>query len=148
MCCDKPYLGVMSFGGTSASGIMSMAEGTVVDIKPSKLTIKVSKTLEVDLNQPISGRLGGRVVLPVSGSMMVLRQGDIASNIVVADSLDAYSISKCEALQALAFVTPSQITSQITTYTLKDPQTYADIVDFAPLYVYANPAETKLIFYK
>lgn len=132
----------------SASAIMSMAEGTVVDIKPGRLSIKVSKTLEVDLNQAVADRLGGRVVIPVSGSMMVLKQEDIASNIVVADALDEYSISKCEALQALAFVTPTQITSQITTYTLKDPQTYADIVDFAPTYVYANPSETKLIFYK
>ena len=79
---------------------------------------------------------------------MVLTQEDVASNIVVADSFDDYSISKCEALQALAFVTPTEITSHITTYTLKDPQTYANIVDFAPTYVYANPSETRLIFYK
>ncbi|MEI7653014.1 MAG: hypothetical protein WCJ70_01895 [bacterium] len=133
---------------TSASGIMSMAEGTIAGIKPSKLTVKVTKTLEIELEQPIADRLGGRVVLPVSGSMMVLKQEDIASNIVVADSLDDYSISKCEALQALAFVTPTHIPSHITTYTLKKPQTYADIVDFAPAYVYANPSETRLTFYK
>ncbi len=133
---------------TSASGIMSMAEGTIAGIKPSKLTVKVSKTLEIELEQPIVDRLGGRVVLPISGSMMVLKQEDIASNIIVADSLDDYSISKCEALQALAFVTPTRIPSHITTYTLKKPQTYADIVDFAPVYVYANPSETRLTFYK
>lgn len=132
----------------SASAIMSMAEGTIASIKPTKLIVKVSKTLEAELNQAVTDRLGGRVILPISGSMMVLKQEDIASNIVVADSLDDYSISKCEALQALAFVTPTEITSHITTYTLKDPQTYADIVDFAPTYVYANPSETRLIFYK
>ena len=132
----------------SASAIMSMAEGTIAGIKPTKLTLKVSKILEVELNQAVTDRLGGRVALPISGSMMVLTQEDVASNIVVADSFDAYSISKCEALQALAFVTPTEITSHITTYTLKDPQTYANIVDFAPTYVYANPSETRLIFYK
>lgn len=132
----------------SASAIMSMAEGTITGIKPTKLTLKVSKILEVELNQAVTDRLGGRVALPISGSMMVLKQEDVASNIVVADSFDDYSISKCEALQALAFVTPTEITSHITTYTLKDPQTYADIVDFAPTYVYANPSETRLIFYK
>lgn len=132
----------------SASAIMSMAEGTIAGIKPTKLTLKVSKILEVELNQAVTDRLGGRVALPISGSMMVLKQEDVASNIVVADSFDDYSISKCEALQALAFVTPTEITSHITTYTLKDPQTYADIVDFAPTYVYANPSETRLIFYK
>ena len=132
----------------SASAIMSMAEGTIAGIKPTKLTLKVSKILEVELNQAVTDRLGGRVALPISGSMMVLKQEDVASNIVVADSFDDYSISKCEALQALAFVTPTEITSHITTYTLKDPQTYANIVDFAPTYVYANPSETRLIFYK
>ena len=132
----------------SASAIMSMAEGTIAGIKPTKLTLKVSKILEVELNQAVTDRLGGRVALPISGSMMVLTQEDVASNIVVADSFDDYSISKCEALQALAFVTPTEITSHITTYTLKDPQTYANIVDFAPTYVYANPSETRLIFYK
>jgi hypothetical protein len=132
----------------SASAIMSMAEGTIAGIKPTKLTVKVSKTLEAELNQAVTDRLGGRVALPISGSMMVLKQEDVASNIVVADSLDDYSISKCEALQALAFVTPTEIDSHITTYTLKDPQTYASIVDFAPTYVYANPSETRLIFYK
>lgn len=132
----------------SASAIMSMAEGTIAGIKPTKLTLKVSKILEVELNQAVTDRLGGRVALPISGSMMVLKQEDVASNIVVADSFDDYSISKCEALQALAFVTPTEITSHITTYTLKDPQTYADIVDFAPTYVYDNPSETRLIFYK
>lgn len=132
----------------SSSAIMSMAEGTIVGIRPTKLTVKVSKTLEVELDQAVIDRLGGRVVLPVSGSMMVLKQEDVASNIVVADSLDEYSISKCEALQALAFVTPTQISTHITTYTLKDPQMYADIVDFAPTYVYANQSETRLTFYK
>lgn len=132
----------------SASAIMSMAEGTIAGIKPTKLTLKVSKILEVELNQAVTDRLGGRVALPISGSMMVLKQEDVASNIVVADSFDDYSISKCEALQALAFVTPTEIASHITTYSLKDPQTYANIVDFAPTYVYANPSETRLIFYK
>ncbi len=132
----------------SSSAMMALFEGTVGDIKKGTITVRVAKVLEVKVNESVSSRFGGRCLITKATQAMVLGLPDVGGNIVVAPDFTDYSISKFEALQAQAFVSPIAIHTHIPSYTLKKPNEYADIVDFAPTAVYANPSESILIFYK
>jgi hypothetical protein len=132
----------------SSSAMMALFEGTVGDIKKGTITVKVAKVLEVKVNESVSSRFGGRCLITKATQAMVLGLPDVGGNIVVAPDFTDYSISKFEALQAQTFVSPIAIRTHIPAYTLKKPNEYADIVDFAPTAVYANPSESILIFYK
>ena len=132
----------------SSSAMMALFEGTVGDIKKGTITVKVAKVLDVKVKESVSSRFGGRCLITKATQAMVLGLPDVGGNIVVAPDFTDYSISKFEALQAQAFVSPIAIRTHIPSYTLKKTNEYADIVDFAPTAVYANPSESILIFYK
>ncbi len=132
----------------SSSAMMALFEGTIGEVKKGSLTVKVAKVLEIKVNEPVTSRFGGRCLVTDSAHAMILGLPDVGGNIIVAPDFTDYSISKFEALQAQAFVTQAPARTHIPTFTLKKTSEFADIVDFAPLAVYANPSESTLIFYK
>ncbi|MEI6327536.1 MAG: hypothetical protein WCO78_05485 [Candidatus Roizmanbacteria bacterium] len=132
----------------SSSAMMALFEGTIGEIKKGIINVKVSKALEVKINESVSPRFGGRCLVTNSAQAMVLGLPDIGGNVVIARDFTDYSISKFEALQAQAFISQASIRSHIPTFTLKKAADYTDIVDFAPTAVYANASESTLIFYK
>jgi hypothetical protein len=132
----------------STSAIMALVEGVVSTVSPTTITVKVNKTLSVPVMQTVEDRFGGRTLITDDTRAQILDENSVAASVIVGTAFSTYTVSKCEALLALGFITATPHTTSLRSFTLKEPQTYTDIVDFAPENVYANAGEKELIFYK
>ena len=134
---------------SNISSICALVDGSVASIDQKSLEIKVGKTIVINIKQPLNVRFGGKVVITDNSQAILLSLPQVEDNIIVAQELSEYILSKLEALGARFIITSRSLSkvSPICIVVDKDNDIQA-IVDFAPHAMYANATENFLTFYK
>ncbi len=128
--------------------IPSLVTGTVGTVTDQSIQIKVAKTLEIEILEKTSGRIGAPVVITDSSHAVLLSLPQVQGMIVISKEFNDYVVSKLEALQVAALISSTKPNTKATSFTLANPTSFDAIVDFCPTAMYADPSQSRLIFYK
>lgn len=130
--------------------VNALAKGKVTKIDEDKISIKVTATKYVSLQETVPHRFGAKVLITSSTQAILLTLPEVKDSVIFVPEISDYVVAKLGALGVLYIVTKSDIVSSPNVLTLADKSEdeIKKLIEFAPEYVYAESGATELIFYK